>query len=93
VSTKLSLPDPPHDAHRTSWPLTAADVDLHGHVNNAVHWQAVEHALPTAGPLRAELDYREPIDLGEELELVTFENCVALITSTAVKAVARVTPT
>ncbi len=50
-------------------------------MNNAVHWQAVEHALPAAGPLRAELDYREPIDLGEEIELVTYESCVALVTS------------
>ena len=46
VSTKLSLPDPPDDAPRTPWPLRATDVDRHGHVNNAVHWQAVEHALP-----------------------------------------------
>ena len=45
------------------------------------------------GRVRAELDYREPIDLGEGIELVTFDSCVALVTSAAVKAVARVTPT
>jgi acyl-ACP thioesterase len=93
VSTKLSLPDPPDGTPRAPWPLRATDVDRHGHVNNAVHWQAVEHALPVAGRLRAELDYREPIDLGEEIELVTYEGCVALVASDAVKAVARVTPT
>ena len=93
VSTKLALPDPPSDARRRPWPLRATDVDLHGHVNNAVHWQAVEHLLPTTGRLRAELDYRQPIDLGQELQLVEFDPCLALETGDAVKAVARITPT
>jgi acyl-ACP thioesterase len=90
VSTKLDLPDPPPDAARVSWPLRASDVDLHGHVNNAVHWQAVEHVLPTSGPLRAELDYRAPIDIGEPVELASFDGCLALVAGGAVKAVARV---
>jgi acyl-ACP thioesterase len=93
VSTKLTLPDPPGDASRTSWPLRVADVDLHGHVNNAVHWQAVEDMLPVTGQLQAELDYRQPIDLGDDLELAVFGNCLALTTAAGVKAVARVTPT
>ena len=42
-------------------------------MNNAVHWQAVEHALALHGfdparPLVAELDYRDPIDLGDAVE-------------------------
>ena len=69
------------------------DVDLHGHVNNAVHWQAVEDMLPVTGRLRAELEYRQPIDLGDELELASFGNCLAFVTGDAVKAVARVTAT
>jgi len=75
VSTRLDLPDPPADAPRASWPLRAADIDLHGHVNNAVYWQAVEERALRSGPdlrrpLRARLDYRAPIDLGDRLELV-----------------------
>ena len=93
VSTKLTLPDPPDDAPHTSWPLRAADVDLHGHVNNAVHWQAVEDSLPVTGQLGAELDYRQPIDLDDELELASFDNCLAFVTGDGIKAVARVTPT
>jgi acyl-ACP thioesterase len=92
VSTKLSLPDPPADARRLAWPLRTTDVDLHGHVNNAVHWQAVEHALPVTGPLLAELDYRQPIDLTDDLELTTFADCIALGSADVVKAVARVGP-
>ena len=57
------------------WPLRVTDIDLHGHVNNAVHWQAVEQLLPQGGldprrPLVAELDYRQPIDLDDRIELV-----------------------
>ena len=92
VSTKLALPDPPRGAPRIPWPLRVTDVDLHGHVNNAVHWQAVEHALPTTGRLRADLDYRQPIDLDEELEVAWFDNSIAFVTGESVKAVARVGP-
>lgn len=74
ASTKLELPDPPENAGRRTWPLRAADVDLHGHVNNAVYWQAVEDWCARGGmdpstPHRAELDYRDPIDLDDRLEL------------------------
>jgi acyl-ACP thioesterase len=62
-------------------------------VNNAVHWQAVEDTLPVAGRLRAELDYRQPIDFDDELGLSPFGNCVAFVTGEGVKAVARVTTT
>jgi acyl-ACP thioesterase len=97
VSTKLELPDPPRAGRRLRWPLRATDIDRHGHVNNAVYWQAVEHLLPSLGldperPFRADLDYRGPIDLGEEVELVAFEKAgrpgVGFITGDAVKAVA-----
>ena len=65
VSTRLELPDPPAGAARRPWALRATDVDLHGHVNNSVHWQAVEGLLPLLGidprePIEAELDYRRP---------------------------------
>jgi len=95
VSTRLELPDPPADAPRRPWPLRATDVDLHGHVNNAVHWQAVEELLPELGagprgPLRAELDYRQPLDLGDALELAVFGDAVAFLVGAEVRAVARV---
>ena len=101
VSTKLELPEPPAAGQRVPWPLRATDVDLHGHVNNAVYWQAVEELLPGTGidpnkPLRAELDYRQPIDLGEELELVTVEEggrvAVAFVTTGEARAVACLEP-
>jgi acyl-ACP thioesterase len=100
VSTTLELPDPPSEAARSPWPLRATDVDVHGHVNNAVHWQAVEELLPTLGvdprsQLRAELDYRRPIDLGETIELAAFDHEGAyglafVANTTVVRAVARI---
>ncbi|MBA2295270.1 MAG: hypothetical protein H0W16_09065 [Actinobacteria bacterium] len=78
VSTRLELPLPSADVRRTAWPLRATDVDLHGHVNNAVHWQAIEDVLRSrqfdaSSPLVAELDYRDPIDLADPLELAVQE--------------------
>lgn len=74
VSAKPQLPDPPVDGPRSPWQLRASDVDLHGHVNNTVYWEAIEHVLLGAGPdlggpLRARLEFREPLDLGDPLEL------------------------
>lgn len=66
VSTRLALRGPTDGAARP-WPLRATDVDLLGHVNNAVYWSAVEETLR---PLEhAVLEYRRPIDLGDGVEL------------------------
>jgi acyl-ACP thioesterase len=66
VTTKLELPDPPADAPRLQWPLRVTDIDLHGHLNNAAYWHAIEERLArrgpdSTGPLRAMFDYRQPI--------------------------------
>ncbi len=99
VSTRLELPDPPVRADRSPWPLRATDVDRHGHVNNAVYWQAVEHlldggALDLRRPLRAELDFRHPVDLGDPLELAVSHAgatlAVGFVVREQVRAVARV---
>ncbi len=99
TSTKLELPLPPEDARRSSWALRTADLDPHGHVNNAVHWEAVEDALRTAsvsarGPLVAELDYRDPIELGDRVELALHDPggavSMALLVGGAARAVGRI---
>lgn len=97
VSTKLTLPDPPPGDGRP-WPLRATDVDIHGHANNAVYWQAVEDVLLAGSPrarepLRAELDYREPVDLGDDLRVLPFEDgsALAFLVGDATRAVARIT--
>ena len=99
VTTKLELPAPPLDGPRLPWPLRQTDVDLHGHVNNAAYWQAVEERLAAGGldpsrPIRALLDYRHPIDVGDDVALVEVASAERLelgfVVGSAVSAVARV---
>jgi acyl-ACP thioesterase len=99
VSTRLELPDPPAEAPSLPFALRATDIDPHGHLNNAIYWQAVEHVLALgeldlARPLVAELDYRRPIDADDEIDLVVAVDArgvmVGLRASDGVRAVARV---
>jgi len=68
-------------------------------VNNTVYWQAIEHALHGAGPepkrpLRASVDFRDPLDLGDPLELaVTGDQHhldIAFVADDRLKAVAAI---
>jgi acyl-ACP thioesterase len=72
VSARLSHPRPPQPSGGEPWPLRAADFDASGHVNNAVHWAAVEDVLPELGwqPARAELEYHRPALPGCEPRLL-----------------------
>jgi acyl-ACP thioesterase len=101
ASTRLTLPAPPEGAPRTPWPLRVSDVDLMGHVNNAAYWSAVEHCFQgrdrdLRGPVRARLEYRSPLDLGEQVELALHANergtVVGFLVGGLVKAVACVEP-
>ncbi len=101
ASTKLTLAPPATDSKRTPWPLRATDVDRMGHVNNSTYWAAIEHRLldrdpDLRQPMRARLDYRHPIDLGETVELVeSFHGdrySAAFVVGETVKAVVWVEP-
>jgi acyl-ACP thioesterase len=67
VSARLSHPRPPAGQGESGadrdWPLRMADFDTAGHVNNAVHWAAVEDVLATTGwrPTAAEMEYHRAI--------------------------------
>ncbi len=73
VSARLSHPRPDSVGDRRAWPLRAADFDLAGHVNNAVHWAAVEDELAVSGwvPAAAEMEYHRAISPGCAPTLVT----------------------
>jgi acyl-ACP thioesterase len=65
ASARLLLPGPAESGLEPgrSWPVRASDIDIWGHVNNAVHWAAVEDAMSSLDwlPASAELEYNEPI--------------------------------
>ena len=100
ASTKLTL-SAPADGTRFGWPLRSTDVDRMGHVNNAAYWAAVEerllqHEPDLRLPHRARLEYRHPIDLGDDVELVE-DTCedryvAAFLVGDIVRAVVSVEP-
>jgi acyl-ACP thioesterase len=63
VSVRLSHPRPPAVPAGGTWPLRASDFDTMGHVNNAIHWAAVEDVLAGLDwlPDGAELEYHRPV--------------------------------
>jgi acyl-ACP thioesterase len=75
ASVRLShpRPDSAEVAEGRAWPLRAADFDEAGHVNNAVHWAAVEDELAVSGwvPAVAEMEYHRAIRPGCTPVLVT----------------------
>jgi acyl-ACP thioesterase len=73
VSARLTHPRPDGCGAGRRWPLRAADFDTAGHVNNSVHWAAVEDVLAAAGwpPARAEIEYHRAILPGWAPRLVT----------------------
>jgi acyl-ACP thioesterase len=95
ASTRLELREPPVAADRRPWPLRVTDVDLMGHVNNAAYWSAVEQVLPRDRTVSsAVLEYRDPLDLGDPVELATWRDgsacSAAFVVGRAVRASARV---
>jgi acyl-ACP thioesterase len=75
VSGRLRHEPPPPDAARRPWPLRVADFDVLAHVNNAVSWAAVEDEISRTAKgrrlLRAEIEYRAPVDPGDAVDLRT----------------------
>lgn len=66
ASARLALGPPPDTARESArpWPLRTSDLDVWGHVNNAVAWAAVEDAMEAGeeAPLVAELEHHRPIE-------------------------------
>jgi acyl-ACP thioesterase len=69
VSARLGHDAPPADAEVVPWVVRVADIDLLGHVNNAVYWAMVEEHLEVHAPFTATVEYRGGVDLGQEVEL------------------------
>jgi acyl-ACP thioesterase len=69
VRARLRHPaTPPPGADARPWRFRAADLDLAGHVNNAVYWQVLEEELAggePAEPLHAEVEHRAAAVAGD----------------------------
>lgn len=93
ASTRLTLPAPSVPPSR-DWPLRVTDVDRLGHVNNAAYWAPFEETFAgrLGGRLRAVLEYRKPIDLGERVELAVDGDFLWLVVDGDVRSAARLDP-
>jgi acyl-ACP thioesterase len=91
ASTRLKLPGPPAGATVTPWTLRSTDIDQLGHVNNAAYWIAVEEQLELASPHRAVLEYRQPLDLGDAVELRRSGEALWFVVGGDVRAAAALT--
>jgi len=74
ASVKLSLPRPTSQALATprDWPLRSSDLDVWGHVNNAISWAAVEDELDGLDwlPAWAEVEHNEAITRDDSPSLI-----------------------
>ena len=70
------------------------DVDRLGHVNNAAYWAPVEEVFAgrLGGRLRAVLEYRKPVDLGERVELAVDGDHLWLVVDGDVRSAAWLDP-
>ncbi len=93
ASTRLRLPAEPA-GRRRPWPLRITDFDRLGHMNNAAYWAAAEEAWAgrLGGCIRAELEYRRPVDLGEAAELAVDGDLLWLVAGGEARSAARLDP-
>jgi acyl-ACP thioesterase len=96
VSSRLSLAGPPPDAPARPWPVRHVDLDVFGHVNNAVLWAVLEEV--TAGRSRVgvgEIEYPGPVDEGAVVEALVIDGArpgAWVVEAGTVRCAARWTP-
>jgi acyl-ACP thioesterase len=91
ASTRLGLPPPDDGAAKSAWQVRSTDVDRLGHVNNAAYWAPVEEVWRgrLRGRLRAVLEYRQPLDFGDPVELWRRDDFLWLVVAGEARAAAQ----
>ena len=78
IRARLVHESPSTSAATMPWTLRFADFDVLGHVNNAAYWAVVEQQLATRrelrAPLRAEVEYRSPVEADDELTVLVADH-------------------
>jgi acyl-ACP thioesterase len=78
---RLRHPPPPAGADRLPWTFRAADVDVAGHVNNAVYWEALEERRAFPAAFAVEAEHRAPAVAGPAY--VVCDGATTWVTSTS----------
>ncbi|MGN6798186.1 MAG: acyl-ACP thioesterase domain-containing protein [Gaiellaceae bacterium] len=91
--TRFTLPAPASTSG-SRWSFRSTDIDRLGHVNNAAYWVPLDErwASRLDGRPRATLEYRQPVDLGEPVDLVEEGNAVWLVVRGEMRSAARLDP-
>jgi acyl-ACP thioesterase len=94
ASTRLQLPAPGDAAATARWSLRRTDVDQLGHINNAAYWAPLEdlYVEQLRAPHRAVLEYRQPLDLEDALELRHDAKHAWFMVGSDVRAAAAILP-
>jgi acyl-ACP thioesterase len=90
ASTRLKLPGPPAGATAVPWALRSTDIDQLGHVNNAAYWIAVEEHFELTAPHRAVLEYKQPLDIGDAVEVRQSDGALWFVVDGDVRAAAAI---
>ena len=90
LTSRLTLPAPPPDATSRPWPLRATDLDVMGHVNNAIPWAALEDEWRRRGvlPTAATVEWPGSLEADDEVALVSSDAGVWLVVDGAVRVAA-----
>lgn len=89
--TRFTLPAP-DSFDGEPWSFRATDVDRLGHINNAAYWIPVEArwADRLRAHLRATMEYRQPIDVGDPTQLIEGREHLWLVVGEEVRAAAAI---
>ncbi len=89
VKARLVLPEAmPGDAPRRPFPLRRSDLDVMGHVNNAVYWAMLEEVTLPASPQRTVIEHHRAMQAGERAEVCRAAAGVWVLGDGALAAVA-----
>ena len=89
VRGRIAASEPGPGARRRPFALRASDIDVVGHVNNAVAWQAVAEVAPSR-VVGAEVTYHAPIEAGEDVTLADEDGRLWLCVGGAARVSGRV---
>ena len=71
LSSRLTLQAPPGDAECRPWPLRSTDLDVMGHVNNAITWAAIEDECDRrrVSPVACTVEWSGSLERDDAVEL------------------------
>ncbi|MCU1484712.1 MAG: hypothetical protein JWN67_1458 [Actinomycetia bacterium] len=94
LTTRLVLPGPPGDASSRPWPVRSTDLDVMGHVNNAITWAAIEDECDRRGelPIGATVEWSGALEGTDDIEVRVAGGGIWLVAGGVVRVAAEVRP-